>query len=628
MVHFSQSVSRLSALGLLFAAVSAYEAAKSPTSGCDFAATGFDFIIVGGGTSGLVVANRLTENPDVTVGVLEAGTYRPGDFLILTPGATGPAVLGTESGTGSQLQGNTSYDWMFNTEPQTGLDNAIVRYPSGKVVGGSSAINTMVWMRASASEYDLWGNDFGNGDEWTWDGLLPYFMKTESWTPPPLILPSKRALPISLAYDNWDSDIEIPVVSSANALGIPTTSNPDAGNGTGILYTARVVNPITGERSYAGNAYYEPFASRPNLKLISEATVTKVLFNTDGPEPVATGVEFLWGGESYTANSNLEVILSAGTILTPKLLELSGVGNATILESFGIDVVLDSPYVGENFHDHCVTYSDFQLKNGLQTLDWLTFNTTFATAASEEYASNRTGPLSYTNAVNGPTSIRSFTSDEDYESIMASIDEFINTTETKSGLHAAQIQATKVMAEEGKVAWVQYVVVPQGGIGSVAKANTSYATTVVILTHPLAQGNTHIQSTNITESPSINPHFAENNVDINVLAAGSKFIRQMMEGSGIVEALSLPSNETMTEDDWMAHVRSHMGSTAHYLGTAAMAPQEMGGVVSNSLKVYGLANVRVVDASVFPFMLSVPILQSVYAVAEKASDIIKRDYGF
>ncbi|KAF8919181.1 hypothetical protein CPB85DRAFT_1277931 [Mucidula mucida] len=602
MVHFSQSVSRLSALGLLFAAVSAYDAAESPTSGSDFAATG-----------GLVVANRLSENPDVTVGVLEAGTYRPGDFLILTPGATGPAVLGTESGTGSQLQGNASYDWMFNTEPQTGLDNAIVRYPSGRVVGGSSAINTMVWMRASASEYDLWGNDFGNGDEWTWDdGVLDASSLIIPGQERSVDLASVHGTTgyINSSYDNWDSDIEIPIVSSANSLGIPTTSNPDAGNGTGIC---------TQLRSYAANAYYEPFASRPNLKLISEATVTKILFNTDGPEPVATG---------YTANSNLEVIMAAGTILTPKLLELSGVGNATILESFGIDVVLDSPFVGENFHDHCVTYSDFQLKSGLVTLDWLTFNTTFATAASEEYASNRTGPLSYTNAVNGPTSIRSFTSDEDYESIMASIDEFINTTEPKSGLHAAQIQATKTMAEEGKVAWVQYVVVPQGGIGSVAKANTSYATTVVILTHPLAQGNTHIQSTNVTESPSINPHFAENNVDINVLAAGSKFIRQMMEGSGIVEALSLPSNETMTEDDWMAHVRSHMGSTAHYLGTAAMAPQEMGGVVSNSLKVYGLANVRVVDASVFPFMLSIPILQSVYAVAEKASDIIKRDYGF
>ncbi|KAF8917986.1 glucose-methanol-choline oxidoreductase, partial [Mucidula mucida] len=357
--------------------------------------TGFDFLVVGGGTSGLVVANRLSENPDVTVGILEAGTYRPGDALILTPGATGPAVLGTESGTGSQLQGNASYDWMFNTEPQTGLDGAIVRYPSGRVLGGSSAINTMIWIRASASEYDLWGNDFGNGDEWTWDGLLPYFMKSETWTPPPLILPGQEFSAelasvhgtsgyINSSYDNWDSDIEIPIVQSANNLGVFTTSNPDGGNGTGIQYTSRVVNPITGERSYAANAYYEPFADRPNLKLISEATVTRVLFNTDTPEPIATGVEFIWGGETYTVNANLEVIMAAGAILTPKLLELSGVGNATILESFGIDVVLDSPFVGENFHDHCVTYSDFQLKEGYTTLDWLTFNTTFATAAADE----------------------------------------------------------------------------------------------------------------------------------------------------------------------------------------------------------------------------------------------------
>ncbi|KAI0053813.1 GMC oxidoreductase [Auriscalpium vulgare] len=614
--------------------------APSPTDATDFAETTFDFVVVGGGTSGLVLASRLSENPNITVGVLEAGDYRPGDDLILIPASTGPAVLGANSQDQSNLQGNPNYDWKFKSVPQTGLNGGTILYPRGKVVGGSSAINTMIWQRASSVEYDLWESAFQNPG-WSWSSLLPYFAKVENWSPPPIVLPGQEADPslaavhgktgyVNVSYNNFMTDVEVPIVKSANALGIRTNSNPDAGNGTGFYYMARNVNPVTGFRSYASPAYFEPFVGRPNLKLVSEALVTKINFansTVEGKGLVATGVDFTVGNQTFTVKANKEVILAAGSLKTPQLLELSGVGNATLLKSLGIEPLLDSPQIGENLQDHPVTYSDFQTKDGVVTLDQLTFNETFVAEAKANFSHTPAhGALSYTDAIIGPNTFQAVVNASQFNSVLALLDKELKGRKYPTELQQLQFTAARELFAEGKIAWIEVVNVPEGGVVSVPTANTSYVTTVVIQLHPFARGSVHINSTDPTAAPVINPNFLASEFDTQVLTHGLQFVRKMLNNSGIVAEYHAPDNTVQTDAQWESYVRGHVGSTAHPLGTTAMAPQHIGGVVDSHLKIYGLSNVRVVDAGIFPFTLSAAIMSSVYAVAEKAADIVKADW--
>ncbi|KAJ7503684.1 alcohol oxidase [Mycena galericulata] len=592
-----------------------------------FSKESFDFIVVGGGTSGLVVATRLAENPNIRVGVIEAGEYRPNDANINVP-------------QGSGYLGNPNYDWMMSSVPQEGANNRSIYLARGKMVGGSTGINAMVWQRGSREDYDSWSQVIGNDKTWSFEGLLPYFKKTENWTPPTLKDPGEVVTPaleavhgrggaIQVSYDNYFTDIDIPCVTTAGKLGLPLISNPDGGNATGFPLLARSVSPTQGVRSYASNGYFTPNLAKPNLFLLTDAQVTKINFNKDRSGITATGVEFLVGSKTYTAEARKEVILAAGSLKTPQLLELSGVGNSKLLSSLGIPSILDLPQVGENLQDHPLCVTEFSVRKGFTTLDQLRFNATFAAAASAQYNHSHTGPLTYTPSIYGVVPLKSIVNASRMNSILAELDAQIAST-TLTPLQKAQYTFQRNIVAEGKVGTVGFTVVPVGGIAAPPAPNTSYVSPVAVAMHPFSRGSVHISSRNATQMPAIDVGFLKFGFDTDLVTSGLQFIRKWSETppfSNLIQGPTTPAANITSDADVKSYLRNTVAAHNHALGTTVMAPRNLGGVVDSNLKVYGVENVRIVDAGIIPQMITGTISSTVYAVAEKASDIIKEAWN-
>ena len=355
-----------------------------------FAATHFDYLIAGGGTAGLTLAARLTEDPNITVGVIEAGLDRTEDPNVLTPGFA------------PTMWNNPDYDWIFDTVPQTHGNNRVVNHPRGKQLGGSSAINFNYWTHASRQDIDDWV-DLGNPG-WSWDELFPYFLKSENYNAPPASVsvqvdttfiesplhgengPVQDSFPPF--YDNFYKAWE----PTYKSLGLGPTGDPKGGSAIGAYTTLLTIDSKNASRSYAANAYYKPNAARPNLKILTGAFATKVIFAASKTPLVATSVIFTVGGHTYTASARREIIICAGTFQAPHLLELSGIGNASLLNSKGITPIYDNPNVGENLQDHILLPLAFEAAPGEVTFESLR-NETFFTDALAEYTTNHTGPL-------------------------------------------------------------------------------------------------------------------------------------------------------------------------------------------------------------------------------------------
>ena len=355
-----------------------------------FTATVFDYIIVGGGTAGLTIAARLTEDPNITVGVLEAGLDRTQDPKVLTPGFA------------PSMWGDPEYDWVFKTVPQIHGNNRIVAHPRGKQLGGTSAINFDVWTHASQRDINDWGKLGNKG--WSWDELFPYFLKSETYNTPPLktseqidttfIVPSFHgdAGPLQNSfppfYDNFYKAWE----PTYTKLGLGPAGDPKGGIAIGAYGTLLTIEPKNASRSFAGTAYYKPNAARKNLQVLTGALVTKVILSPANEPLIATGVTFTVDGENYTVSASREIILCAGAFQSPQLLELSGIGNAELLKSKGIEVLYDNPNVGENLQDHVYVPVGFEAASGEATFESLRNQTVLAEAVAE-YTINHTGPL-------------------------------------------------------------------------------------------------------------------------------------------------------------------------------------------------------------------------------------------
>ncbi|KAJ7678651.1 alcohol oxidase [Mycena rosella] len=583
----------------------------------------FDFLILGGGTAGLTVAARLSEDPNIMVGVINAGQYRPGDPVIEVPQSSAAPT----NPNGIALLGNPTYDWGFVSTPQPGLNGASL----GKVVGGSSAINFIIWQRAAREEYDLWSTVFGNGARWSFSSLLPYFKKAETWSAPPAspaVLPvnSSSGLqqahgnngPIAISYNNFLTSVDQPAVQAGLQLGLQENFNPDLGDPTGLASITRNVHPTKGIRMYAGNSYYEPNAQRKNLVLLTEAQVTKLVFDTKGKQITATGVEYIANNKTYIAKATKEFIVSSGAYKTPQILELSGVGNKTILQQLGIPVVLDLPGVGENLQDHPFAGSDFKLKQGATSLDNLRFNSTFRLQQQQLYNSSHQGILTYTPGVVAPVTLQSLIGNNQTNELIQSLTHSLDNIH-QTPLQKVQYQAQLNLLKSGRVPFLNMVVFPTGGFASTPEANTSYVTIAMVEVHPFSRGSVHISSSQPLAAPTINPHYFEIPFDAEILVKATQFAERWMLSDaldGVVQSLNTPSVIAGGQDNSAAETCGRQ-STNHPIGTTAMAPLSMGGVVDPQLRVYGLQNVRVVDAGIFPLHIGTPPQQTVYAVAEQ-----------
>ncbi|KAF8689786.1 GMC oxidoreductase, partial [Rhizoctonia solani] len=585
------------------------------TDGADFASKVFDYVVIGGGTAGLTVAGRLSENPNTTVGVIETGEYLPDDPLINTPSSA------------FAIPGNAKYDWLFRSVPQANLNNRAIKLPRGSKV-----------------EYDAWA-ELGNPG-WDWNGILPNMKAAERFTgvdpfrinytnaDPDDVFPSqgKNGL-VAASYNNWYSDIVLPFSKLMANLGIPTNFDPDSGKAYGVFNSATSINRTTGRRSHSGVTYYAYNAHRPNFVVLTGAQATKINFDTNNSSEsgslVATGVSFVHNSQTYMVKAKNEVILSAGTFQSPHLLELSGIGNSTLLKKYGIEVLIDLPTVGENHQDHTLLTTTYELKPGSlsQSYDDLKNNATFAAQAAAQYNATHDGIMSSTPSVISFFNLSPMASSAEIANMTARLEKEIKS-EKLTPLQKASYKIQKRWLKE-KVGLVEVIVYPgYAGVG-VPKANTSYMTIFTSVQHPFSRGNVHLNSSDPLTPPQIDPKYFSKSIDLETMVHLVKFSQKLAKTeplASVVVARQDPAPEVTSDSDIIEYIKANVGSIQHPIGTVALAPKELGGVVDSKLKVYGTANVRVADASIMPLHLGTHIQRTVYGIGEKLAKIIKQSH--
>ncbi|KAK3291866.1 uncharacterized protein B0H64DRAFT_242093 [Chaetomium fimeti] len=595
----------------------------------------FDYIVVGGGTAGLVVANRLTEDSDVRVLVVEAGADRTADPLVLTPGLV------------AALYGKEEYDWNFSSTPQPTLNNRLINQSRGKMLGGSSGLNFLMLLYPSKANIDSWAA-LGN-PSWNYDALVPYFRKFATVHTPPQ---SARDL-LGLTYLNeglakGDGPIHVSFSEGYGVtnkawlktfadLGLEIAADPRDGGALGAFQNQASIDPATNTRSYAATGYYTPeVAKRPNLVVLTETVVNKIIFDTtSGEDAVATGVEIITkDGQKKQVSASTEVILAAGALQSPQILELSGIGGRDLLGKHGIPVVVDNANVGEHVQDHPIVCQSFEVADGVPSGDVLR-DPNVLQALVGMYQTGGAGPLgqsiisvAYSPLVDGSGVVPA-------EAKAGFLDEHAPSFTTPEG------KVIRKLVESPTQATFQYLLFPsQVDIPdrptSMAHYITpvlpeNYITIMTIVNQPFSRGSVHITSADVKAAPEWDPKYNSNPLDMELLARGVQFVERIVDpatpfgqvlkdGGKRQPALKADDLETAREI-----VRRRQISVFHVAGSCAMRPRDQGGVVDERLRVYGTKGLRVVDASVLPLEPVGNIQSVVYAVAERAADFIKED---
>ncbi|KAH7318881.1 alcohol oxidase [Rhizoctonia solani] len=595
------------------------------SSGAEFAEKEFDYLVVGGGLAGLVVANRLSENSKVRVGVIEAGRFFEDDPFINTPAAVRNRFL----------QMNATYDWRLSSVPQKHLNNRVIPLPRGKALGGSSAISLLIFNRGSKIEYDAWERLGNHG--WNWGGLLPFMKKAERFESVEPIraavelggLPTDQGTGglIAGSYNTFYYDPVFPYRAAAIKAGIPPNYDPDSGVNHGVQNAATSTNRTTGLRSYAANTYYRSVAHRPNLVVLTEAQATKIELEHGEGGVTATGVSFVHHNKTFTAKAKKEVILSAGTLLTPQLLELSGIGSSDVLKKHGITPKVELPGVGENYQDHILVSTTYEVKKGISTYDSINWNATAAAQAQAEYDSKRDGPLTASNSLLSYIDLYHIAGSAKIGYMHRKFWEEVGK-EKASALQKEQYKIQELWLRK-KMGNVEVILHPGYFGAGPAKNNTSYISIIMCIQHPFSRGNIHLNSSNPLAPPTIDPNYLSKTIDQQILVESVKFADKIAKTDPLAPMLVTrqdPSPEVKSDEDLNKWVKDNIRTLHHPIGTAAMAPKSLGGVVDEKLKVHGTTNLRVIDASIIPMHLATHLQRTIYGIAEKGADIIQKDY--
>ncbi|KAI5788595.1 hypothetical protein FPQ18DRAFT_294584 [Pyronema domesticum] len=582
----------------------------------------YDYIIVGGGTSGLVLASRLTQNPSITVLVIEAGplipTSGPATEEVLTPGLTW------------SIPQQAHYRWGITSLPNKYLGNKQFNVTLAKVVGGGSAINGMFFTRGSRTDYDAW-EALGNPG-WGWEGMEEWFKKSESFHKPAKDFGigyddeahGKKGL-INSAYPNFIYPQTKIVYDAMKIFGIPSPQDCSDGTGVGNCWVTNTLDPRKQTRSYARTGYYDVAKEWPNLHLLTDNQVLKILFNKNKR---ATGVLYAPNPThtSQTVYCRREIILAAGAIHTPRLLLLSGVGPPALLCNLPIPIVAPLPGVGANLQDHPSVWStpfySITLPPQFPDPAWMK-NATYAAERLAEYRENRTGPMtvSFGNHASflplpliTPSLYKALIEEARKNPIASSLH-----TDDPTVVAGYQKQRELLLSSfsTNKTATNELVIGPE------------MAPRVFNLLHPLSRGFVSISSADPWKKPVVDYRTFSDPLDLKILVQMMGFVRRFMksEGMAIFNPIEVsPGGKVKGERELEELMKmSAFPGTDHQCGTAAMMPQEMGGVVDARLRVYGTKGLRVVDSSVIPVIQGGHLVAGVYAVAEKASDIIKAD---
>ena len=590
----------------------------------------FDFVIVGGGTSGLVVANRLSADRSISVAVIEAGQSQ-----INNPNVTIPNSYG--------LGLHTDIDWNYRSVPQIYANDQPQVYDQGKGLGGTSLINGQTYVRAADAQIDAWETRFGNPG-WNWDNLFPYYLKSETFQIPDTSQEEAGCNYTAAAhgedgplYVGWFEEIAprdtyLDVRAAWEDIGYEWIQDPNTGKPSGASVWPLTVNRDLDIRWDAARAYLYPeaVAQRTNLQVYENTVAQRIVWsdNKDG-EAQASGVEVTdAAGNTVIVTAKCEVILSAGSIKTPVLLEASGIGNVDILNANGIPVKIDLPSVGFNLQDQ-VSHSSSLISPELSMpLTWRRQPlAAIISAAGPDH--NFTG---YPTYVTYPTAVDLFgdnvSSVEDY--VREQIPSYAQAIISRAAPNAtSQEIQEQLLNDQADLIFKDLI--------PVTEIITASSQTIVINSFwgllPFARGSVHINGSSVNNNPIIDPQFFQQDWDAllltNTARTARKFMAQGMTAGWIGDETT-PGLATVpgdaTDEQWFTYLKKSYSPNYHPCGTAAMMSRELGGVLDASLKVYGTSNVRVVDASVLPAQIVGHLTSTLYAIAERASEIILSNY--
>ena len=424
-------------------------------------------------------------------------------------------------------------------------------------------------------------------------------------------------------------------------LGYHTDENPFSGTATGAFHCLSSIDPVTKERCSAATAYYSPVSDRPNLHVLTGSLVSRILIEKRGSKVYATGAELAKGDHVQVIKAQKEVVLAAGVFQSPKLLELSGIGGRDLMRTHGLEVHIDNPNVGENLQDHIFCGVSFQVKEHLQTMDDLFRKEASAIqAAMTAYQTNKSGPLASVGIASyAYLPVMDFLSGSGRDDMMKLLEKFAPEPMEKRNYPSHQYyQIAKSILSDPHESSAAFLNVPtQTNITIDPDSDDKdplpgkHVSIGAVLCQPLSRGSVHITSADPSKHPIIDPKYLSHPLDLEILARHIRYIDTIATTQpfqSLLEPLGRRRGpKSMDLDSVKGYVQRTGISMWHPTSTCSMLPREKGGVVDDRLVVYGTANLRIVDASIMPLIPRANIQSSVYAVAERAADIIKGDYG-
>jgi len=537
--------------------------------------TEYDFIIVGAGSAGCVLANRLSADGRFSVLLLEAGGSDL-NFWIWMPIGYGKTFY------------KPSVNWMYHTEPESALNGRVSYWPRGKVLGGSSSINAMVYIRGQARDFDEW-KAMGNPG-WGWEDVLPYFRKSETNDRGGDAFRGDSG-PVHIA--TMDRDLH-PLCHDFIAAGkeLQFPHNPDF-NGAGQEGVGTYQNTAKGGmRMSTARAYLRPARHRANLRIETHALAERVLF--EGRR--AVGLRYRKNGQVVEARARREVIVPAGAVNSPQLLQLSGIGPGALLAAKGVEVVHALDGVGRNLQDHLGL--DYLYRSRVPTLNNQLYPWYGKLWHGLRYVLTRRGPLSLgVNQAGGFVRSRP------------------GLAHPNMQLFFSPVSYTK--APPGKRPLMNPDPFPGFLLG-------------LQPTRPTSRGHLEIRSADPSEAPAIHPNYLATDIDIQEMLEGARLMRRFAEAPSLarlIEAELLPGPHVRSDDDLIADIRNRAGTVFHPVSTCRMGPDASRDVVDARLRVHGMGGLRVVDASIFPTLTSGNTNAPAIMVGEKGADMILEDCG-